>query len=112
MNSYGQLGIGNNIIMTSNVNTFTPVVCNSLFVDSFSGNSFKIYPNPSSNFLVVENNSNTDIENISIKDLTGKMVLKFAKNVSVLNIESLENGMYLINITSDKKNYSYKFIKN
>jgi alpha-tubulin suppressor-like RCC1 family protein len=111
INSYGQLGIGNNIIMSSNVNTFTPVVCTTLNTDTFLSNVFKIYPNPSSKILLIENNTNAEIQNIIVTDLTGKIVLKTANNFSELNIEPLESGIYLISITVDNKSYSYKFIK-
>jgi alpha-tubulin suppressor-like RCC1 family protein len=111
VNTFGQLGIGNNIIITSNVTSFTPVVCNTLNTTIFSKNDFKIYPNPSNKFIFIENNTTGKINNITISDLTGKIILKTYSQFSELNIEALENGIYLINISVENVNYYYKLIK-
>lgn len=44
-------------------------------------------------------------------DITGRKVLEQKENTSQINIQSLEQGMYQLQITSEGKNYSSKFIK-
>lgn len=111
MNVQGVLGLGNNIIMSSNVTTFSPVICSTLITDSFSINPFRLHPNPVNKLLFLENSSNIEIDNITVIDLTGKIVLKATNSFSALNIETLENGVYLIEIKADNKNYTYKVVK-
>ena len=111
MNSYGQLGIANNIIMSSNVTSLTPVVCTTLITDTFLSNTFTLYPNPSNKLLFIENSSNIHIDDIKLIDFTGKIVLKAINSFSAINIESLENGIYMLDINAENKNYIYKVIK-
>lgn len=59
-----------------------------------SDNEFKIYPNPVHHQLIIK--SNSDIKNIEIYSLEGKLVLQ--SNQKQINVQSLELGMYLVKI--------------
>jgi hypothetical protein len=49
---------------------------------------------------------------MTITDLTGKKVLEQKPISNTLNVEQLQNGIYLLEITSEGKNLTTKFIKN
>jgi len=68
---------------------------------------FKIYPNPSSDYL----NFNQKVESIKIFDIQGKLVLYKKINSTNLNISELRNGVYVLEEFSENKRNSLKFIK-
>lgn len=68
---------------------------------------FKIYPNPSSDYL----NFNQKVESIKIFDIQGKLVLYKKINSTNLNISELRNGVYVLEVFSENKKNSLKFIK-
>ncbi|BCY27518.1 T9SS type A sorting domain-containing protein [Flavobacterium okayamense] len=75
--------------------------------DSFTtNNEFKMYPNPVQNVLTIE--SNSDIENIEIYSLEGKLVLK--SNQKQIDVQSLVSGIYLLKINSMNGEVIYKKI--
>ena len=70
--------------------------------------TFRIYPNPSSDYIFIDNNHDIDV---SIFDLNGKKVF-INKMDNRLNISSLDKGMYII-ILDDGTNLTIqKIIKN
>lgn len=62
--------------------------------------------------LFLKNNLNDDIQNIYIIDLTGKIVLNLKSNLSQINVQNLEKGIYILSIKSENKIYNYKIVKN
>ncbi len=70
-----------------------------------------IYPNPATNVLNLNNFKNKDINAIKIIDVLGKTVKEVNENVSQIDIESLQNGFYFLEINSDGKSYYTKFLK-
>lgn len=78
---------------------------------------FELFPNPAKNKVTVIINGEDEIEdvNLSILDLTGKVVLNNLifnqiKNGTEINIDvsSLANGVYFINLNDDKETKSVK----
>lgn len=70
-------------------------------------NQIKIYPNPTSDFIKIENVKNLNI--IRIFDLTGKLV---KESISPeIDVKSLLKGQYILNIHSGNEIISQKFIK-
>ncbi|CAM4263743.1 RCC1 domain-containing protein [Flavobacterium terrigena] len=108
-NSYGQLGDAT----TAHKNTPTAIACPvTLSSEDFSDlTSFSVYPNPANDFISIKNDSNLSIEFISIIDLTGKKVFEQKGNISSINVQQLESGLYIIQITSEGKSHLSKFIK-
>jgi len=78
---------------------------------SFAGELLKIYPNPSSDFLNV---SIADLDKIEIFDTTGKRIIsKFSsqENQTIIDIQKLAKGNYILQITKGNQTESLKFIK-
>jgi PKD repeat protein len=78
-------------------------------------NSLRIYPNPSTNFILISTEKSRLNGNVSIVDLTGKEVL-FQKLTSsyknTIDVQSLAKGTYIISVTDEhgKNGISTKII--
>lgn len=59
-------------------------------------NSYKIYPNPTSDFIFVELQSKTKIQQAEIYDFSGKLVLKAKVNDNKLDLRNLPVGNYIL----------------
>ncbi|TRX25223.1 T9SS type A sorting domain-containing protein [Flavobacterium franklandianum] len=73
---------------------------------------FSIFPNPVKDILTIQNSDSRSFEKVIISDLTGKKVLEQNSGSNTINLEKLQNGMYLLQIISDGKSTVSKFIKN
>ena len=92
-------------------------VCGSLSISEIenSNNKISIYPNPTNNFITIQNRQNST-ENFEYKivDLTGRIVKNGnSKFNEQINIESLTSGNYFVQIQTDNnQNFIQKLIKN
>jgi len=61
-----------------------------------------IYPNPANNWITVETNS--DNQTLTITDLQGKLILtkSITGSINKLNLSSLKQGIYILEVRSDK----------
>jgi len=80
-------------------------------VDDFTNNfDVTVYPNPSSDFVTIQSNSNESSDmKIELYDMTGKSIYTTQdtlKDTVTLDITSLTSGVYLINITDQNNNSS------
>ncbi|WP_405291727.1 T9SS type A sorting domain-containing protein [Algibacter sp. Ld11] len=69
--------------------------------------NFKIYPNPTSNFINIE--SNLDLDYFEMYDLQGKKVLSSSKHETV-KVEFLSKGVYLLKAYSGNNFITKKVI--
>lgn len=105
-----------------NVTSFVPnpnadVVCkiasSVLSTDELNSDSeIKIYPNPVQNLLNIQ--SSVQIRQIEITDLSGKTIYKKSKinqNQFEIQTRNFSKGVYIIQIKTDKKSQTKKFIK-
>ena len=63
-------------------------------ISEISNNKIQIYPNPSSDFIIIEN---IEPQQITIYSLDGKLI-KTVENANVVDVRDLNEGIYLINI--------------
>lgn len=61
----------------------------------------KIYPVPAKDFVTI-NTNNEPIENVSIYDLNGKLILNYPYHINKINISHLNKGLYLIKVKTAK----------
>ncbi|MGM0650539.1 MAG: T9SS type A sorting domain-containing protein, partial [Bacteroidota bacterium] len=77
-----------------------------------SHKNVKIFPTPASNLVNVE--AQHMIKDIMLIDITGRTLM--TKNInsksSKINVSSLPDGYYMLNITTNKDNYTVKLIVN
>lgn len=71
---------------------------------------FSIYPNPAKDNFTIQANNNVAIEEVKVYDLLGKMIINDKKQ-NVINISSLNKGIYLVKIDTNEGNYTSKIIK-
>jgi archaellum component FlaF (FlaF/FlaG flagellin family) len=84
-----------------------PVV--PLSVNSFSSKNIELYPNPVSNILTVNLPFTYEKANYNIVDLGGRSI-KSADFNNQIDVSSLSNGMYILNLGIDGINYAQKII--
>ena len=82
----------------------------NLNTNAFSNKEFKVFPNPVKNILNIQNENNQTIDKITVTDIMGKIVFNQNKGDSI-NVQTLQQGMYIIQISSEGNLYSDKFIK-
>lgn len=90
------------------------LIANFVYVDAVDENDMSniyVYPNPASDFIIIEN-ENFDQE-LLIYDMTGKIVLKkkLDSDENRIDVRSLENGTYIISLDDNLTNYKL-IIKN
>lgn len=75
-------------------------------------NSLSVYPNPANNLLNVDFSEISDIYHVSLYDLSGKEVFVESSELSkiVISTNTLEAGIYLLKVKSDKEVLSKRVI--
>lgn len=73
--------------------------------------SFKIYPNPITDFIKIQKSENLKIIKTEIFDTNGKLIDNFKIENDRINVESLPKGIYFLKILSVKGTENLKFIK-
>lgn len=107
-NYFGQLGIQSS---GNNSNFLNQINCVALENENFEKNEFVIFPNPAKNVLNIRNSSNVAIQKICITDLTGKKIVEQFGNNDQIDIQFLQQGIYLLEINYDSGKQIAKFIK-
>lgn len=75
----------------------------------------KLYPNPVSDVLTLKSiDNNLTIDKVVIMDVTGKVVYQneISEMEKSISVDHLQNGAYVIEISSKGQSFSQKFIKN
>jgi hypothetical protein len=67
--------------------------------------SIKLYPNPTSNFITIENNNAEQFLSINLLDYAGKHIKSIDPQNTSVNISDLTPGIYLLQITTEKGNF-------
>jgi hypothetical protein len=87
---------------------------NSLGIKKYKMNLFKIYPDPAKNLINLESNVLTNLDQLFIYDVTGKLVFRKSEiNLPYqIDVSNLESGYYTFKFQSTGETYYSKFIKN
>jgi len=82
-----------------------------LAIEIFPIDTINIYPNPVSNTLYISS-ENTVIEKVAVYNISGQIVLK-QNNIqnNSIDVSSLSEGMYFLELTSDTGKALKKFMK-
>lgn len=75
----------------------------------FDRTNFKIYPNPTADFVVIENFN--EINKIQIIDSMGKIIKDFKPTSNSISLRDLPNGIYFVSCSSALYRTTYKVIK-
>ena len=88
----------------------TITVNSAMSVGSSERLGLKIFPNPVSSGYVTLKTSVVGIKNIELFDLNGRRVLKASTNTDILNISSIDSGVYFIKLTVNGATEASKLI--
>lgn len=90
------------------------IVDNCIGIDELSLGNYNVYPNPFEDQLTIKNYLNTNHFDVSITDITGKVIETFSYNSKEMNVNtsSLKQGIYFVKITENNKEAIFKITKN
>lgn len=104
---------GNN----NNTDSPSPILvggCSSLGTEKWEDSSVTVYPNPSSGIFHIKSNQVIDNVSITVSDMNGKIVHQLkAENLEniLLDLNTFQNGIYILNVKNNTYNYSQKLLK-
>lgn len=94
------------------ITTVLDAVDPNLSVSNFQNNDLvKVFPNPFKNELFIKGSDALVINHLKITNLTGQEVYSTHDNARAINLSTLNAGMYILRLETDKGNASYKIIK-
>jgi hypothetical protein len=65
-------------------------------------NDFILYPNPSNQKITLVNNTNSELQELIIYDNTGRMIFSKSNNLQSIDVSKLPQGLYIIEIVTNK----------
>lgn len=83
----------------------------NLSLADVSASELVVYPNPSSDFLIIKDSSVKNTEYV-IVDASGRTVAKSVTNGNQVDVRALSNGVYTLILAIDGQIKSVRFIKN
>jgi len=72
--------------------------------------SVRIYPNPTTDIIILEINTSDLLKSINIIDMSGKFITAYDKTDRALDIKGLNAGKYFIRIETEKEILTKKII--
>ena len=85
--------------------------CEAVNVNEISlTDEFSIHPNPATNELFIESKSETMIEEINIYNSVGQIVITEKRLSNRIDVSSLKQGIYIIELTADKWSMRQKLV--
>lgn len=106
-NPYSPIGVGS--IGLAIIRIMDSPLSNNEF---YSKENFVVSPNPANKYINISYKEDIILDKIELIDSNGRQILFQTKEFDKVNIENLENGIYFINIFSNDKKTTLKFIKN
>ncbi len=98
--------------LSSSVNVFLAYDQTSSLDDAEWIESAEIYPNPVMDILNINIFlKSNEVLPLVVTDILGNSVLKTTSNISALDVSHLQSGLYFINVVSDNKIFTHKFMK-
>ncbi|PCJ00449.1 MAG: hypothetical protein COB15_02775 [Flavobacteriales bacterium] len=92
------------------INIIDPNLATSIDNEVTTSSNISLYPNPSSNQLTIIS-SQLNIDEISIINITGKTIKTITNNSNLINVSDLSKGIYFLQIKSNDRVITKKFIK-
>ena len=105
INGSNNIKITNSDGVTATFNEFVVIS-----VEEFKKPQFIIHPNPVKDEIIISNSS-FEIENIQIFNLQGKHIMNNNIDNNIINVSQLTQGIYILQVITDKGKFNKKFIK-
>ncbi len=85
--------------------------CTASVADQLLAESIGLYPNPTSNKLIIKNDLFLNLETVTIFDASGReLMFRDISKSNIIDIKQLSKGIYFINILSDNASTTKRFI--
>ena len=96
---------------TMNLNVNVNCLDNETFVND--KNEIVLYPNPTKNTISIHlpENETYEIKEIAIANMLGQNVISDIINIKNINVSSLQKGIYILQLKTNKGNWNGKFVK-
>ena len=109
------LTITDSVNNSTSVTVTVTVTDNTLGVEenSFEIKNIKLYPVPTKDILNIKIPNNIEKGHLKLFDINGKLVMEkeLENETSVLSLQNLQDGIYILKITIDNKTISKRVIK-
>lgn len=93
-----------NAVTLANFYNSCKTISTSVIENNLLSNNMRVYPNPTSTYTVVEFNDNSNKHNVTMMDITGRVVKTYSNyEFNALRVErdGLTSGTYFINVVND-----------
>ena len=96
-----------------NCGTSADFVVNDAGIEEYLISNFKLFPNPANDAITIRSSNDIMMEEIAVRSLSGNMVYSITPITTVhsIDISSLENGIYFVNVTSSTGTETIRFVK-
>ncbi|MEM6686269.1 MAG: T9SS type A sorting domain-containing protein, partial [Bacteroidota bacterium] len=83
-----------------------------LSTTSFEADEFVIYPNPTNgNTVYINTKNNAEVTSVKIFDIAGKQIIQLANPNREINVQGLQQGMYVLQLAIGNQTITKKLIK-
>ncbi|WP_242205159.1 T9SS type A sorting domain-containing protein [Aestuariivivens insulae] len=103
-NPYSYTGDGTTF---NGVNDWDP----TLSANEFSKSALNIYPNPTTSYIYIKNADMLNIKSALITNIIGERIVNYNVTKSRIDVSNLRQGLYFLNITTNKGKTIKRFIK-
>lgn len=86
----------------------------TLSLNTENSSVFKVYPNPTKNFITIDGLQSLNDVSYKIFDITGKMIQNnslISNTENTIELSNYDSGIYFIHLNANGKNYIHKIIK-
>lgn len=102
--------IGDTTPLNAEFGMFSAAGVPILSVDTFNSTDFSLYPNPASRGTVFIETATQGAKQVTVFDILGKTVISATIEGSELNISSLQEGVYMVQVTQNNATATKKLI--
>ncbi|MGS0747844.1 T9SS type A sorting domain-containing protein [Halpernia sp. GG3] len=112
-NGYTADAAGNHRPLLLNATSWLATNSNLAVIDlAKSDADLEVYPNPSSDYIYIKNNKNNSSNyTVNLSDASGKLVFSKAVNSNIIDIKSLQKGLYYLTVKSENGLKSFKVVR-
>ena len=71
---------------------------------------FNLFPNPTQDFITIEHSTANQLSVLSLYDYSGKLIKYFEPKNSILNLNDLSPGIYLLHVFTEQGNFCEKIL--
>jgi len=82
-------------------------------IDELQKDGIRLYPNPTSKFITIEKEGQTDQYNYMVQDAAGRVIMDGALTglQTRINLKKLPRGVYFLQLQNDSRSYKVKVVK-